>query len=209
MTSVIAYFAYEALFETRHRRRSTTCSPRRQGHHHRALHPHQPREAGGRVAAAQDRLGLGFYAVYALGVADALYHHEDQVVTTTIEEPPAPPASAASAGSRTSARACASSPPPAAPAPASPSPSRREDPHGQPHRPHPRRQGPHGHPGQAHHQHRARAGQRRAARGPARVPESALHILFDGNRYQVGSLGRHVPGQRQEARRARARRAAT
>lgn len=40
--------------------------------------------------------GAGFYAVYALGVVDALVHHRDEVVTTSIEEVPVPaPAPAA------------------------------------------------------------------------------------------------------------------
>jgi hypothetical protein len=42
----------------------------------------------------------GFYAMYALGVADALYHHQDEVVRTGIETLPDAPAAAPSGSLR-------------------------------------------------------------------------------------------------------------
>jgi hypothetical protein len=93
VTSVIAYFAYEALFETDTVEvddvltetgkatltvRYIPTSRARQADTWRLL----------KIGSA-----AGFYTIYALGVADSLYHHDDQVVTTTIEERPAPPPS--------------------------------------------------------------------------------------------------------------------
>jgi hypothetical protein len=97
VTSVIAYFAYEALFEldtveiddvlTETGKATLTV---------RYIPTNRSRQADAwrllKISSA-----AGFYTVYALGAADALYHHEDQVVTTTIEERPAPPTQAAPA----------------------------------------------------------------------------------------------------------------
>ena len=97
VTSVIAYFAYEALFEldtveiddvlTETGKATLTV---------RYIPTNRARQADAwrllKISSA-----AGFYTVYALGAADALYHHEDQVVTTTIEERPAPPTQAAPA----------------------------------------------------------------------------------------------------------------
>jgi tetratricopeptide (TPR) repeat protein len=97
VTSVIAYFAYEALFETDSIEvddvltetgkaiitvRYIPTSRERQADVWRLL----------KIGSAS-----GFYTVYALGVADALYHHQDQVVTTSIEERPTPAPRAAPA----------------------------------------------------------------------------------------------------------------
>lgn len=90
VTSIIAYFAYESLFETstveiddvlnETGRASITV---------RYIPTARAGQADGwrllKVGSA-----AGFYTMYALGVADALYHHEDQVVRTTIEERPLP-----------------------------------------------------------------------------------------------------------------------
>lgn len=94
VTSVIAYFAYEALFETdtvvvddvlTETGKATLTV--------RYIPTNRARQADTwrllKIGSA-----AGFYTVYALGVADSLYHHDDQVVTTTIEERPAPPPSA-------------------------------------------------------------------------------------------------------------------
>ncbi|MBN1207948.1 MAG: tetratricopeptide repeat protein [Myxococcaceae bacterium] len=105
VTSVIAYFAYEALFETDSIEiddvltetgkaiitvRYIPTSRERQANVWRLL----------KIGSA-----AGFYTVYSLGVADALYHHEDQVVTTTIEERPTPaPRAAPARGSGPSAQ---------------------------------------------------------------------------------------------------------
>ncbi len=89
VTSGIAFFAYESLFETGKVvvddiRRPTEVPVR-----------YIPTE---RLPQAKGwqwlkwGSAMGFYAVYTAGVVDALVHHQDQVVETSIEEIPAAPA---------------------------------------------------------------------------------------------------------------------
>ena len=89
VTSIIAFFAYESLFQktkvtTDDIRGPLTVDVR-----------YIPTE---NLPQAQVWSGLkwgsaaGFYGVFAIGVIDALAHHQDQVVRTRIETlPPAPP----------------------------------------------------------------------------------------------------------------------
>jgi len=89
ITSVVAYFAYGSLIDTR----TVTLDNRFPGA--------QPIVETGIPANREDEAkvwralkigaGLGFYGVYAAGVADAIIHHQDTVVTTRTETPPAPP----------------------------------------------------------------------------------------------------------------------
>jgi len=89
VTSVIAFFAYGALVETG----KVTVDDIR-GQPREVTFRYIPTE---RVPQARnwERLkwgsAVGFYAVYAAGVVDALVHHQDEVVDTRIETLPAPP----------------------------------------------------------------------------------------------------------------------
>jgi hypothetical protein len=84
VTSVISYFAYDALFETR-------TFPQVPGSSETGIPTNRQIEARNwrylKIGSA-----IGFYLLWAGGVADAIYHHQDQVVTTTTENAPAPPA---------------------------------------------------------------------------------------------------------------------
>jgi hypothetical protein len=80
VTSVISYFAYDSLFETR----SFDEVPG-------ATETGIPESR--RIEARNWRLlklgsAIGFYLLWAGGVADAIYHHQDQVVSTTVETAP-------------------------------------------------------------------------------------------------------------------------
>jgi len=89
ITSVVAYFAYGSLIDTR----TITLDNRFPGA--------PPIVETGIPANREDEAkvwralkigaGLGFYGVYAAGVADAIIHHQDSVVTTRTETPPSPP----------------------------------------------------------------------------------------------------------------------
>jgi hypothetical protein len=91
VTSVIAYFAYEALFETSTLEVDDVLTET--GKATLTVRYIPTRRANQADAWRLLKIGsaASFYSVYALGVADALYHHDDQVVTTTIEERPSPP----------------------------------------------------------------------------------------------------------------------
>ncbi|MBM7115956.1 hypothetical protein [Archangium primigenium] len=90
VTSLISFFAYGSLVET-----SKVTVDDIRG---------QPREVSFRYIPTERRLqarnweqlqlgaAIGFYAVYAAGVVDALVHHQDEVVETSIETLPEPPA---------------------------------------------------------------------------------------------------------------------
>ena len=88
ITSIVAYFAYGSLIDTR----QAPANPR---------YPDGPvivetgipanREDEAKVwRALKIGAGLGFYGVWAAGVADAIIHHQDTVVTTRVEKPPPP-----------------------------------------------------------------------------------------------------------------------
>lgn len=93
LTSVIAYFMYDGFFvrETLELEDRLTETGRQT-----VEIRYIPTESRARAEAwSYIKYGSAgaFYAVYALGVADALYHHEDEVVTTAREAPQAPRAS--------------------------------------------------------------------------------------------------------------------
>jgi tetratricopeptide (TPR) repeat protein len=101
VTSVIAFFAYESLFETGKVvvddiRRPTEVPVR-----------YIPTE---RLPQAKGwqwlkwGSAMGFYALYTAGVVDALVQHQEQVVETSIEEIPSPPPPAAPADTALKAR---------------------------------------------------------------------------------------------------------
>jgi len=89
ITSIVAYFAYGSMIETR----TVTLDNRAGG-------PVTITETGIPANRAEEAnvwrtlkigAGLGFYGVWAAGVADAIIHHQDPVVTTRVETPPPPP----------------------------------------------------------------------------------------------------------------------
>jgi tetratricopeptide (TPR) repeat protein len=89
ITSVVAYFAYGSLIETR-----TLPAENRFPGAPDIVETGIPanREQEAKVwRALKIGAGLGFYGVYAAGVADAVIHHQDVVVTTRVETPPPPP----------------------------------------------------------------------------------------------------------------------
>jgi hypothetical protein len=87
ITSIVAYFAYGSLIDTR----PAPANPR---------YPDAAIVETGIPANREDEAkvwralkigaGLGFYGVWAAGVADAVIHHQDTVVTTRVEKPPPP-----------------------------------------------------------------------------------------------------------------------
>ncbi|HYO54537.1 hypothetical protein [Archangium sp.] len=90
VTSIIAFFAYDSLIETRKVTVDDIRGPRD------VSVRYIPTE---RLTHARVWTGLkwgsaaGFYAVYAAGVIDALLHHQEQVVKTRIETLPSAPQS--------------------------------------------------------------------------------------------------------------------
>jgi tetratricopeptide (TPR) repeat protein len=89
ITSVVAYFAYGSLIDTRQvsvDQRFPGAAP--------IVETGIPanREDEAKVwRALKIGAGLGFYGVWAAGVADAIIHHQDTVVTTRVEKPPPQP----------------------------------------------------------------------------------------------------------------------
>jgi tetratricopeptide (TPR) repeat protein len=95
VTSVLAFFAYESLFETASIQRDDVLTG--DGKSSVTVRYIPTARAGEADAWRLIKVGAatGFYTIYALGVADALWHHQDQVVDTRIETLPAntpPPA---------------------------------------------------------------------------------------------------------------------
>jgi tetratricopeptide (TPR) repeat protein len=89
-TSVVAYFAYSALFRDFKIHIPNVLNPNGTGYldvTYRAI-PTDRRLEASVWRIAQFGAGIGFYFVYLLGVIDALLNHEDQVVTTSMEERP-------------------------------------------------------------------------------------------------------------------------
>jgi len=88
ITSVVAFFAYGSLIDTRTapiNNRYPDAAP--------IVETGIPanREDEAKVwRALKIGAGLGFYGVWAAGVADAIIHHQDTVVTTRVEKPPPP-----------------------------------------------------------------------------------------------------------------------
>jgi hypothetical protein len=88
-TSIVAYFAYGSLIETR-----TIPLDNRIGGPTTVTStgiPANRAEEANVWRALKIGAGLGFYGVWAAGVADAIIHHQDPVVTTRVETPPTPP----------------------------------------------------------------------------------------------------------------------
>jgi hypothetical protein len=88
VTSIIAFFAYDSLFETRDVTVDDVREPIKLSVRY------IPTERGPQARAWQWLKwgsAAGFYGVYAAGVADALVHHQDQVVRTHLETLPSPP----------------------------------------------------------------------------------------------------------------------
>src|SRR5215813_2145165 len=88
ITSVVAYFAYGSLIDTR-----TISVDNRFPGAAPIVETGIPanREDEAKVwRALKIGAGLGFYGVWAAGVADAIIHHQDMVVTTRVEKPPPP-----------------------------------------------------------------------------------------------------------------------
>ncbi|RKG82567.1 tetratricopeptide repeat protein [Corallococcus terminator] len=89
ITSIIAFFAYDSLFEERFITLDNVLDEDgRASIPVRFIPTDRARQADTwqllKLASA-----TGFYTVYTLGVVDAVYHHEDQVVTsTTVESRP-------------------------------------------------------------------------------------------------------------------------
>jgi len=89
VTSIVAYFAYGSLIDTR----TAPTDPRFPGAAPivETGIPANREEEAKVWRALKIGAGLGFYGVWAAGVADAIIHHQDTVVTTRIESPPPPP----------------------------------------------------------------------------------------------------------------------
>src|SRR5215470_12654109 len=89
VTSIVAYFAYGSLIDTR----TAPPDPRFPGAAPivETGIPANREEEAKVWRALKIGAGLGFYGVWAAGVADAIIHHQDTVVTTRIESPPPPP----------------------------------------------------------------------------------------------------------------------
>ncbi|AKQ65977.1 Tetratricopeptide repeat domain protein [Myxococcus hansupus] len=85
VTSIISFFAYESLFEERTIDLDNVLNP--DGRASVTVRFIPTSRARQRDAWQLLKLGsaAGFYAIYAVGVVDALYHHEDQVVRSTVE----------------------------------------------------------------------------------------------------------------------------
>ncbi|QQR41519.1 hypothetical protein JKA73_20385 [Myxococcus xanthus] len=94
VTSIISFFAYEGLFEERTIDLDNVLDP--DGRASVTVRYIPTSRARQRDAWQLLKLSsaAGFYAIYAVGVVDALFHHEDQVVRSTVEpraEQPAEP----------------------------------------------------------------------------------------------------------------------
>ena len=89
ITSIVAYFAYGSLVDTR----TAPPDPRFPGAAPivETGIPANREEEAKVWRALKIGAGLGFYGVWAAGVADAIIHHQDTVVTTRVESPPPPP----------------------------------------------------------------------------------------------------------------------
>jgi len=96
ITSVVAYFAYGSLVETRTmpvENRFPGAAPVVE-----TGIPASRQEEANVWRALKIGAGLGFYGVWAAGVADAIIHHQDSVVTTRVESPPSSPPQGARIG---------------------------------------------------------------------------------------------------------------
>ncbi|WNG58285.1 hypothetical protein F0U59_28755 [Archangium gephyra] len=90
ITSVISFFAYDSLIETED---FTVDDPRGPIKVSVSFIPTARRREADTWTGLKWGSAGGFYAVYAVGVLDAILHHQDQVVRTSIETLPSTPAS--------------------------------------------------------------------------------------------------------------------
>jgi hypothetical protein len=102
-TSIIAYWALEALFEVRQVPLPNRVGPSETFFVEERGIPVERRTEAEVWQVIKYASAAAFYAVYAYGVYDALRHHQDEVVTETTLERPAP--------SRTTPSGATSSPP--------------------------------------------------------------------------------------------------
>lgn len=91
VTSVIAFFAYESLFETATIQRDDVLTPDGKSSVTVRYIPTSRAKEADTWRMLKLGSAAGFYTVYAVGVADALFRHQDQVVQTTIEALPTAP----------------------------------------------------------------------------------------------------------------------
>ncbi|XXF74996.1 tetratricopeptide repeat protein [Myxococcaceae bacterium GXIMD 01537] len=90
VTSVIAFFAYESLFETATIQRDDVLTPDGKSSVTVRYIPTSRAKEADTWRMLKVGSAAGFYTVYALGVVDALLHHQDDVVKTSIEALPTP-----------------------------------------------------------------------------------------------------------------------
>jgi tetratricopeptide (TPR) repeat protein len=100
VSSVLAFFAYEGLFDEVPVEIEDRQSPTGTAKVNVRFIPAAKEQQADAWRLAKYGSAAGFYAMYALGVADALYHHQDEVVRTGIETLPDAPAAARSSGLR-------------------------------------------------------------------------------------------------------------
>jgi hypothetical protein len=91
VSSILAYFAYDNLFDDVTLTVSDRDSPTGTRQVTARFIPTAKADQRDAWELVKYGSAIGFYAMYALGVADALYHHQDEVVRTGIETLPAPP----------------------------------------------------------------------------------------------------------------------
>jgi len=91
VTSVIAFFAYDSLYETATLERDDVLTPDGKSKVTVRYIPTNRAKEADTWRLLKVGSAAGFYTVYALGVAEALYHHQDDVVRTSIEPLPSPP----------------------------------------------------------------------------------------------------------------------
>jgi tetratricopeptide (TPR) repeat protein len=87
LTSVISFFAYEALYVTSSVEVDGVRGPTRVSVRYV---PTERKAQAETLQLFKWGSAIGFYAVYALGVTDSLLHHQDQVVQTSASSTPPP-----------------------------------------------------------------------------------------------------------------------
>jgi tetratricopeptide (TPR) repeat protein len=90
VTSIIAFFAYESLFETDSIELDDVLTETGKAVVTVRYIPTNRQGQADTWRLLKIGSAASFYTLYALGVADSVYHHDDQVVQTAIEERPAP-----------------------------------------------------------------------------------------------------------------------
>ncbi|MBF5040995.1 hypothetical protein FGE12_01225 [Aggregicoccus sp. 17bor-14] len=90
VSSALAFFAYEGLYEESEVPLPDLKGTNTQQKVHVRYIPTSKAAQRDNWRRVKYGAAVGFYAMYAAGVADALYHHQDEVVRTGIETLPAP-----------------------------------------------------------------------------------------------------------------------